>query len=236
MKAAPGHKYRNKVLRSLPATELRALEPHLTRMKFPREFKFQEAGRPMANGYFLETGLASVVVLLKNGTSVEVGVVGPEGIVGLPILLETEAMPNDTFMQIPGEGYRVKASVLREILPQHPQLHQMAQRYLHLHFVQAAQTAACNRLHGLEERLARWLLICFDRVNSEEVKLTHEFLAHMLGTRRSSVSLAAERLQRAGLIHYSRSQVAIRDVEGLKEATCECYRAIHDEQVRLGLL
>lgn len=228
--------YKNKILSSLPKAELNWLEPHLDPIELPRRFVVHDNGNKIAYGYFLEEGLASIVVQLENGSTVEVGVVGREGMAGLPVLLETETIPNQTFMQIPGSGHRIKASVLREHYAKPGKLRTMLLRYLQLHLVQASQTAACNRMHEVEERMARWLLICQDRMPTNEISLTHEFLAQMLGTRRSSVTLAAGVLQRSGLIKYSRGHVSILDVEGLEKAACECYRAIHDEQARLGLL
>jgi CRP-like cAMP-binding protein len=228
--------YKNQILASLPKAELRALESHLVAVDLPRRFVLNEASEKIAFGYFLESGLASVVVILENGNTVEVSVVGHEGMVGIPVLLETGRIPCQTFMQMAGAGYRIKASILKENFDQSPQLRKMLMCYLQLHLVQASQTAACNRMHEVEERMARWLLICQDRVDSQDISLTHEFLAQMLGSRRSSVTIAAGVLHRAGLIDYSRGHVKILDHEGLKRTACECYRAIHDEQVRLGLL
>ncbi|HUS19277.1 MAG TPA: Crp/Fnr family transcriptional regulator [Terriglobales bacterium] len=228
--------YRNQILSSLPKHELRALEPHLVAVDLPRRFVLSQSLHKNAFGYFLESGLASVVVILENGNTVEVGVVGFEGMVGSPILLGTESIPCQTFMLMAGSGYRIKASVLKEQFEDSPQLRRMLMRYFQLHLVQASQTAACNRLHEVEERMARWLLICKDRVDSEDISLTHEFLAQMLGSRRSSVTIAAGALQRAGLIDYSRGHVRILDIEGLEKSACECFRAIHNEQARLGLL
>lgn len=228
--------YKNLILASLPKAELRALEPHLTPIELPRRYILHEASEKVDYGYFLEEGLASVVVILEDGNTVEVGVVGREGMAGLPILMNTDRIPNQTFMQVPGSGHRIKANLLQDNFERLPHLRKMLLRYLHLHLVQASQTAACNRLHEVEERMARWLLICQDRVNSHDINLTHEFLAQMLGTRRSSVTIAAGLLHRSGLIDYTRGRVTIRDQEGLKKTACECYRAIHAEQERLGLL
>jgi CRP-like cAMP-binding protein len=228
--------FKNNILASLPKAELRGLEPHLIPLDLPRRYMFHEAGEKVPYCYFLEEGLASIVVTLENGSTVEVGVAGREGMVGLPVLMDTEGMPNQAFMQVAGSGYRIRANVLRENFERSPTLRKMLMRYLQLHLVQASQTAACNRLHEVEERMARWLLICQDRVNSHDIHLTHEFLAQMLGSRRSSVTLAAGVLHRTGLIDYARGRVTILDHEGLKKAACECYRVIHDEQVRLELL
>jgi CRP-like cAMP-binding protein len=230
--------FKNHVLASLPKGELRRLEPHLERMKLARGYMLHESAGKVGWGYFLEDGLASIVVILENGSTVEVGVMGREGMSGLPLLLGTEQIPNQAFMQVGGSGHRIKGSVLREIIEKNeaPKLRALLLRYLHLHLVQASQTAACNRLHEVDQRMARWLLICHDRVNSNDIPLTHEFLAQMLGTRRSSVTLAAGSLQRRGLIRYSRGRVTIIDQEGLEQVACECYRAIRDEQRRLGLI
>jgi len=226
----------NKILAGLSPPELRDLEPHLVRMDLPRGFVLHGSGSPVAYAFFLEEGLASIVVNLSNGNTVEVGVVGREGMTGLPILLESNSMPQQAFMQIAGSGYRLRAPVLRQALQRYPRLRSLLLGYLHLHLVQASQTAACNRLHEVEERMARWLLICQDRLNGQEIHLTHEFLAQMLGTRRSSVTIAAGVLHRDGLIDYRRGRVQIRDREGLKQASCECYQVVHAEQERLGLL
>ncbi len=220
----------------MPKAELNRLAPHLDPIVLPRRFVVHDNGDKLPYAYFLEEGLASIVVQLENGSTVEVGVVGREGMAGLPILLETDSIPNQTFMQIPGAGHRIKASIVREHYAKPGQLRTMLLRYLQLHLVQASQTAACNRMHEVEERMARWLLICHDRMSSHEISLTHEFLAQMLGTRRSSVTLAAGALQRSGLIKYSRGHVSIQYLAGLKAAACECYRTIHDEQSRLGLI
>lgn len=227
--------YKNHILSSLSKAELRRLEPNLEPIELPRRYMLHEAGEAVIFAYFLEEGLASIVVMLENGSTVEVGVVGREGMAGLPVVLGTDQMPTQTFMQIGGRGYRIKARVLTAEIEKPGTLRTMLLRYLQLHLVQASQTAACNRLHEVEERMARWLLICRDRVNSNDISLTHEFLAQMLGTRRSSVTLAAGELHRRGLIDYSRGHVKILDQTGLQRAACECYRAIHVEQKRLGL-
>lgn len=228
--------YKNRILAFLPKAEILVLEPHLVELDLPRRQMLNNAGEKVQFAYFLEEGLASVVVMLANGATVEVGVVGREGMTGLPIIMGTDRIPCQTFIQMAGSGYRIKANVLRENFDRLPQLRQMLLRYLQLHLVQASQTAACNRMHEVEERMARWLLICQDRVNSPSINLTHEFLAQMLGSRRSSVTIAAGLLHRSGLIDYSRGKVTIRDKDGLKKAACECYQAIHDEQTRLDLL
>jgi CRP-like cAMP-binding protein len=186
--------------------------------------------------YFLEDGICSIVATMSGGETVEVGIIGRDGLVGLPAVLGAVQSPNRCFMQIPGYGFRVKSKILTEQSEASPGLRVCLLRSVQGLLVQTAQTAACNRVHDLHERLARWLLMCHDRVQLDCVAITQEFLATMLGTRRSSVTVAARILQKAGLITYTRGHVTIEDLAGLKDASCECYQVVHDEYVRLGLL
>jgi CRP-like cAMP-binding protein len=186
--------------------------------------------------YFLEEGICSVVVTMETGNTVEVGITGRDGFVGLPALLGTRHSPNRSFIQIPGHGFSVKAKVLQQQSEASSELRLRLQRVVQRMLVQTAQTAACNRVHELEERLARWLLMCQDRVQSDQIPITQEFLAMMLGTRRTTVTVAAGMLHKAGLIAYSRGHVTIQNREHLEHAACECYRIIREEYVRLGLL
>ncbi|HZD30662.1 MAG TPA: Crp/Fnr family transcriptional regulator [Candidatus Angelobacter sp.] len=190
----------------------------------------------VTHGYFLEEGMASVVVVLEGGNTVEVGVVGFEGVVGIPILLGTGGTPGRTFMQIAGAGYRVNAKQLRDEFERPGELRHILQKYMQGYMVQTAQTAACNRLHNIEERLARWLLTCRDRTASDHLRLTQEFLGQMLGAPRTTVTLAAGLLHRAGMIEYSRGTVTVKDGAALEESACECYRIVRDEFRRLALL
>jgi CRP-like cAMP-binding protein len=228
--------YKNRVLAALPKTEIDRLSPHLFAVTLPANETLLDAGVKISNAYFLEEGLASIVVSMSTGDTVEVGVVGRDGVSGLPILLGTESIPSRTFMQIAGSGYRIKADRLREEYAKVGKLRTMLQNYLQVHLVQTSQSAACNRLHEAEQRLAKWLLICRDRTGSDHLTLTHEFLAHMLGTSRPTVSLAAGILHGAGLIDYSRGHVTILDGERLEAAACECYRTISDESRRLRVI
>ena len=164
------------------------------------------------------------------------GITGRDGFVGLPAVLGTGHSPNRSFIQIPGHGFSVKAKILREQSEASSELRLRLQRSIQGLLVQTAQTAACNRVHELEERLARWLLMCQDRVQNDHLPITHEFLAMMLGTRRTTVTVAAGMLHKAGLIAYSRGHVTIQNRERLEHAACECYQIIREEYVRLGLL
>jgi CRP-like cAMP-binding protein len=220
----------------MPAEVIQLVSPHLTLMDLPRNRTLKQANQVAEGAYFLEGGVCSIVATMENGASVEVGLIGREGFVGTAAVLDTGRSPNYHFMQIPGYGYRMKAQVLRGLADTCTPLRLCLLRSVQGLLVQIAQTAACNRLHDLEERMARWLLMCRDRVQSDQILVTQEFLATMLGTRRSSVTVAAGILQKAGIITCSRGRVAILDHAGLADAACECYQVVHAEYVRLGLL
>ncbi len=226
--------YRNRVLAGLPKTEINRLKPHLSAVTLSQEQTLLDGEAPHA--YFLEHGIASVVVSLQNGSTVEVGIIGMDGVVGLPILLGTGNGPGRTFIQIAGSGYRIDADILKEEFERPGELRRHLQRYMQGFMVQSAQTAACNRLHNIEERLARWLLSCRDRTDSDQLHLTHDFLGQMLGAPRTTVTLAAGLLQRAGLIDYSRGTVTVKNRPALEQAACECYGIVHNEFRRLSLL
>ena len=228
--------YKNRILASLPACEIERLAPHLSPVTLKLSRTLHDPGQVVDTVYFLEDGLCSIVVTMKTGNTIEVGITGRDGFVGVPAVLGTGHSPNRSFMQIAGHGFSVKANILLEQLEESSELRRCLQGGIQGLLVQTAQTAACNRVHELEERLARWLMMCHDRVQNDHFAITHEFLAMMLGTRRTSVTVAAGILYDAGLIEYSRGKVTIKDREGLAHAACECYQIIHDEYVRLGLL
>ncbi len=234
MNLAKQQPYRNRVLSALPKTEINRLLPHLSPVTLHQEQTLLDGAAPYA--YFLEDGIASVVVTLKSGNTVEVGIIGIEGVVGLPILLGSAGAPGRTFIQIAGSGLRIKADTLKQEFERPGELRRHLQRYMQGFMVQAAQTAACNRLHNIEERLARWLLSCRDRLDSDQLRLTHDFLGQMLGAPRTTVTLAAGLLQRAGLIDYSRGVVTIKNRAELEQAACECYSTVRGEFQRLSLL
>jgi CRP-like cAMP-binding protein len=235
VEAIRSHKYKNRILASLPKAEIARIAPNLSTLTLPRGKALLNPDEESAYAYFLESGLASVVVEMANGNTVETSVIGSEGIVGIPGLLGTKSMPARIFMQIPGAGYRIKAARLQEEFEKSGTLRKLISRYFQANLVATAQTAACNRLHDIAERLARWLLICHDRMESDTFSITHEFLGHMLGTPRSTVTLAAGILHKAGLVDYSRGQVHIRNRSGLESAACECYQTIRKEFDRLGI-
>ena len=230
----PKQPYRNRVLAALPKPEIERLKPHLSPVTLKLHAPLLDGRTDYA--YFLEDGLASVVLPMQDGSTVEVGVIGKDGVVGLPILLGGDGMPGKTFIQVEGSGFRINAERLKEEFERSGELRRHLQKYLLANLVQSAQNAACNRLHTIAERLSRWLLTCHDRVQSDRMPLTHEFLAQMLGAPRTTVTLAAGMLHQAGLIDYSRGHVSIKNRSGLEEAACECYGIVRKEFQRLGLL
>jgi CRP-like cAMP-binding protein len=231
-----GAEYKNLILSCLPRAEIARLRPNLEPLVLPQNKDLSLPGEKVLYGYFLEEGMASIVVTMRNGVSVEVGIVGREGMVGLPILLGTGHIPTHTFMQISGSGFRIRAQALKAEFDRSGALRTLCGRYFQGHLVQVSSSAACNRIHNIEKRLARWLLLCQDRTDLSRLPLTHEFLSQMLGTGRATVSLAAEILQRSKLIFYSRGKVDILDRKGLEGAACECYQTIRAEDARLGSL
>jgi CRP-like cAMP-binding protein len=226
--------YRNRVLAALPRAEINRLKPHLSAVALEQEETLLDGKANYA--YFLEQGIASVVVTVEDGNTVEVGIIGIDGVVGLPILLGAGTAPGRTFVQIAGSAFRIQADTLKEEFERSGELRRHLHKYMQGFMVQSAQTAACNRLHNIEERLARWLLSCRDRTESDQLHLTHDFLGQMLGAPRTTVTLAAGLLHRAGLIDYSRGVVTIKNRAKLEETACECYHIVRDEFRRLSLL
>lgn len=217
----------NQILKSIPPGELNLIRPHLERVQLPHQHILHEAGERIEFAYFLNDGLASLVVLTSDGHSVEVAIVGREGLVGTPLVVGLDRGPYRSIMQIQGSAVRIKSNVLEELMRGAPEFRLMLNRYVLVQGLQIAQIAACNRLHEIEQRLARWLLMCQDRVGSDVLPVTHEFLAQMLGSGRPSVSLAAGILQKAGFIENLRGTVRIVNRKQLESAACECYRIIH---------
>ena len=225
----------NKILRSISDIDYEALRPHLEYVSLPNHLVLHEAGAKISHAYFLNRGLISLVVVMKDGKTAEAGIVGNEGFIGTLAAVGLRRSPLQGIVQITGDGFRVEVEALRNILESAPQLQWMLLRYAALRGMQIAQTAACNRLHEIEQRLARWLLMTQDRVDSAWLPITHDFLATMLGTGRPSVSLAAGVLQKKGLIEYHRGAVRMVDRKKLEESACECYRVIQQYDRELGL-
>ena len=217
---------RNQILLGLPPKESAELSAKLELVEMQTHGVLNEISEPVRFGYFINTGLASILNVLSDGKSVEVGLTGKEGFVGLPLAVGLISSPTRAVTQVAGSAFQIRAGDLLQILPSCPRLANQLNRYSQELAVQSVQVAACNRLHEVEERLARWLLMVQDRIGSDVVPLTHEFLAHMLGTRRASVTVAAGILQKAGLITYTRGTLKVVNRTELEEAACECYEAI----------
>jgi CRP-like cAMP-binding protein len=217
---------RNLILLALAALERDALFKKLEFIDMPTNFILHEAAEPITHAYFINDGLASVLSVMKDGKSVEVGLTGREGFVGLPLVIGFGTSATQVVMQVAGNAYRIASADFKDALSCSRPLELALNRYVQSLSLQAVQVAACNRLHEVDERLARWLLMSQDRLGGDIVPLTQEFLAHMLGTRRASVAVAAGILQKAGLITYKRGRVKIEDRSRLEDAACECYSAI----------
>jgi CRP-like cAMP-binding protein len=215
----------------LPPEELEMLLPKLEYVRLRTHHVLHEPGDTLKSAFFCDTGLISILSVFPDGKSVEVGLVGKEGFVGLPLVAGFRTAPTRAVAQIEATAFRVDAEALVAILRQCSNLERQLQQFSQIMAMQVTQIAACNRLHEVDERLARWLLMSADRIGSDYVPLTQEFLAQMLGTRRSSVTLAAGILQKAGLIAYTRGDVRIIDRLELQEAACECY-GIMQRQVK----
>lgn len=216
----------NRILLSIPDNEYRFIRSHLEFIDLADHIVLHEPHQPLDYIHFLNNGLISLVVVLSDGKTVEAGIVGNEGMVGIPALAGLSRSPLQEIMQISGSAVRMSVAALKDSLSSVPQLHRRLQLYAVILGLQMAQTAACNRLHGVEQRLARWLLMAQDRVDSSALPITHDFLATMLGTDRPSVSLAAGLLQRNRIIEYNRGSIRILNRDELRRVSCECYTVI----------
>jgi CRP-like cAMP-binding protein len=229
----PANPPQNKILAALPGAEYERLLPHLKSVSLPLGEVLYETESRIRYVYFVNTGVVSLVTHLKEGSGVEVGLVGSEGMVGLSIALGDNVSPTQAIVQIADGAMQMEAAALREELKGGGLLQTLLLRSTLALLKQVSQSAACNRSHHVAERLARWLLTCHDRVDGDELKLTQEFIAEMLGTRRAGVSEAAGILQGAGLIRYSRGHITVTDRAGLEEFACECYAVVKVEYDRL---
>jgi CRP-like cAMP-binding protein len=224
---------RNRILAALPPVEFRRVSEDLEPFALATHTVLYEADAPISHVYFPTSGCVSMVNVMKEG-AVEVGTIGFEGFAGLPLLLDDDRMPTRAFVQLTGSSYRMQAALFHEALEQNPAFERLLNRHCLALFNQAAQSVACNRLHTLESRCARWLLMTHDRMRMEPFTLTHEFLSYMLGVHRPAVTLAAGVLQRAGLIRYSRGKVNVLDRAGLEAVACACYEVTRRNYERLA--
>jgi len=223
---ATSKRVKNAILLAIPDNEFWLLRPHLEGVALDSHQILHEAHEAVQYAYFPNDGLLSLVVVLAEGRTVEAGIVGKEGLVGIPAIAGLRRSPLREVVQITGEGLRIPVGRLSELLGEARQLRQQLERFSVLLGLQMAQTAGCNRLHDVEQRLARWLLMAQDRVSTASLPITHDFLATMLGTDRPSVSLAAGTLQKAKVIEYNRGSVRILRRVELERISCECYGVI----------
>jgi CRP-like cAMP-binding protein len=224
---------RNRLLGLLPAEDRARLARRMQLVQLAAGQELVEAGAPVRSVHFPETAVVSMVATMRDGTSVEVATIGVEGVVGLPAFLGTDSLPMNVMAQVSGEAWRLDANVFRNEIARGTALRDATNRYVQGLIVQIAQTVACNRLHPVGERAARWLLMTADRVGTDEFRLTQEFLATMLGVHRPSVTVAAGELQRQGCIQYHRGHVRITNRDAMERASCECYQVIRTEFDRL---
>jgi CRP-like cAMP-binding protein len=225
----------NKVLLATPDNEYQLMRPDLTYVDLPNHLSLHEPTQSIDFVYFPNRGMVSQVVVTKDGRTVEVGVVGNEGYVGAGLAVGLSRSSVREIVQIAGDGFRMMGNALERILRSAPQLQMILSRHSGLQGMQVAQTAACNRLHDIQQRLARWLLMTQDRVNLGVLPITHDFIATMMGTDRSTVSLAAAVLQKKGIIEYVRGAVKVVNRRKLQNSACECYTVIQQLEDELGL-
>ena len=223
----------NRLLAALPDEVLVRLLPHLQPVSFALGGGVYESSERMDRLYFPTTCIVSLLYTMTDGATAEMGLVGNDGIVGIALFMGGNTVPNRAVAQVAGDAFSVPARVLLEEFRRGGQCQLLLLRYTQALITQISQTAVCNRLHSVEQRLCRWLLLTHDRVRSVELLLTQEFIANMLGGRRESVTKAARRLQKAGLIRYVRGHITILDRQGLEAASCECYQVVKTEFDRL---
>jgi CRP-like cAMP-binding protein len=232
---AAGKAVSNKILLSIPNSEYREIRPYLEHLALPSHLTLHEPSAKLEFVYFVNQGLISLIVPMNDGQTVEAGVVGSEGAAGVPIVVGLARSPVREIVQIAGDGFKLRANSMPKLLKSTPQFQMTVTRYAVVQGMQVAQTVACNRLHHIVQRLARWLLMAQDRVDSGLVAMTHDFLATMLVTNRPTVSSAAAVLQKRKAIEYIRGAVKIVNRKKLEASTCECYGVIQQFNAELGL-
>jgi CRP-like cAMP-binding protein len=225
----PHGSIKNRLLFALPRAEYERLLPALKPVRLARDVVLCEAGNTIRQAYFLMGGLVSLLSTTEDGKTIEVGMIGTEGMVGIPIILGMSVAPYRTTVQVPITALSIKAGALRDEFNRGGVLQNMLLRYTNTLITQLSQSAVCNRFHTAEERLCRWLLISCDRMQCNTIRLTQETISQMLGAPRTGVTLAASALQKEGLITYSRGKITIIDAHGLEAAACECYRIVRKE-------
>ena len=219
----------------MPEAEFREIERHLEFVELKCADRLEQGGHRISAVYFLNTGVGSMLIETVDGRSVEVGLVGYEDMIGLPLAAGLDEFTYTVIIQVPGNGFRMQADVLKQLLPRLPELRHMLLRRLAIRSIELAQNAACNRLHNIKQRLARWLLLTHDRLDSNLIRTTHDFLSRMVGTDRPTVTLAIADLERDGIIRPGRGSILIENRRRLEQRSCECYGMIQRFNAELGL-
>jgi CRP-like cAMP-binding protein len=223
----------NRLLAALPVKVFDRLQPHLQPVSFALGGVVYESSEQMEHIYFPTTCIVSLLYTMADGATAEMGLVGNDGVVGIALFMGGNTVPNRAVVQVGGDAFKMHAPVIQEEFRRGGPCQMLLLRYTQALITQISQTAVCNRLHTVEQRLCRWLLLTHDRVDSAELRLTQEFIANMLGGRRESVTKAARHLQAAGLIRYVRGHITILNRQGLEAASCECYQVVKNEFDRL---
>jgi CRP-like cAMP-binding protein len=223
----------NRLLAALPPDAYERLRPHLEPMSFSLGEVVYESGAHMRYVYFPTTSHISLLYTMIDGSTAEMGLVGQEGVVGIALFMGGETTPNRAMVQGGGAAYRMQAKAMLDEFKRGSEFQHLLLRYTQALITQISQTAVCNRLHSVEQRLCRWLLMTHDLAQTDELQMTHEFISNMLGVRREGVTVAAQRLQEMGMISYVRGHIQILDREQLLAHVCECYQVVKDEHARL---
>ena len=223
----------NHLLAALPATEYARIKPNLEPLSLALGDVLYESGDRMTHMYFPTTAIISLLYIMENGATAEIGIAGNNGLVGIALFMGGETMSNRAIVQSGGDAVRMKATDVQKAFALGGVFQNVLLRYTQSLMTQISQTAVCNRLHSVEQQLCRWLLINHDQLQTDKLVMTHDLIANMLGVRREGVSIAAEHLQEQGLIKYVRGTITILDREGLERAACECYKVVMDEYDRL---
>jgi CRP-like cAMP-binding protein len=227
------HPRQNHLLDALPADDLARLLPQMEPVPLPLGLVLYESGRSQGYVYFPTSSIVSLLYVMEDGASAEIAIVGNEGIVGISLFMGGETTPSRAVVQSAGDAYRMKANLIKKEFERGGEVQHLLLRYTQALITQMAQTAVCNRHHSVEQQLCRWLLLSLDRLSGIQLKMTQELIANMLGVRREGVTEAAGKLQKDGLIIYSRGQITVLDRPGLEKRVCECYAVVKKEMERL---
>jgi len=223
----------NHLLAALPGPELERWQPQLEAVDLPLGLVLYESGAPLEHVYFPANAIVSLLYVMENGASAEIAVVGNEGLVGISLFMGGDTTPSRAVVQSAGQGFRLPAAAMKEEFDRSGPVMHLLLRYTQALITQMAQTAVCNRHHTLDQQLCRWLLLSLDRLQGNELRMTQELIANMLGVRREGVTAAALHLQQAGLIRYSRGHISVLDRAALERRSCECYGVVKKEYDRL---